>query len=420
LAFPQTTFEACADSPQQRMITGRDIIILSSIEWEFLWQGPQEIASRLARAGNRVLYIENTGVRSPTLRDARRVVSRLISWAATFASKGLRTVESNLYVSSPVVLPPLGGRSQRELNRRIFLPLVCRAATQLGLRNPIIVSFLPTDTAVDLIERLRCDRSVVVYYCVADFVELSTRPSRMVETERELLNSSDVVLAQCVPLAVHCSQWTKDIQVIPYGVNLDHFSSNGLGIKKEVDAAVAKNTPVIGYLGGLHRHVDLNLLVAMAQARPDWKWVCLGPAQVSVRKLAALQNVKLLGELPHHKLAEHIETFDVGIVPYVRSSYTDTVVPTKISEYLAMGKAVVSTNLPSVCNSYSWDGAVITVEPTLEKFIAAVGRALALPRDAATKARRRAIAALGDWEARLEQICAVVDAAIEAKSKSIY
>ena len=52
------------------MISGRDIICISSIEWDFLWQGHQEITSRLAQAGNRVLYIENTGVRSPGLRDA--------------------------------------------------------------------------------------------------------------------------------------------------------------------------------------------------------------------------------------------------------------------------------------------------------------------------------------------------------------
>jgi hypothetical protein len=47
------------------MLSGRDIILISSIEWDFNWQGHQEIARRLAQAGNRVLYIENMGVRVP-------------------------------------------------------------------------------------------------------------------------------------------------------------------------------------------------------------------------------------------------------------------------------------------------------------------------------------------------------------------
>src|SRR6266850_1895147 len=179
------------------MISGRDFIIISSIEWDFLWQGPQEIASRLARAGNRVLYVENTGVRSPKLSDAHRVLSRVVKWANAFASHGLRTVAPNLYVCSPVVLPPLGKRWQRELNRRVLLPLVGRAARSLQLRHPVLLTFLPTDTAIDLIQLLRSDDAVTVYYCAADFAELSSRPARLAETERELVGMSDLVLAQC-------------------------------------------------------------------------------------------------------------------------------------------------------------------------------------------------------------------------------
>ena len=63
------------------MFSGRDVILISSIEWDFNWQGHQEIATRLARAGNRVLYVENMGVRTPGLHDARRVAHRLSRWA---------------------------------------------------------------------------------------------------------------------------------------------------------------------------------------------------------------------------------------------------------------------------------------------------------------------------------------------------
>src|SRR3954451_7846967 len=106
------------------MITQQDIICISSIDWGFLWQGHQEIASRFARAGNRILYIENTGVRSPGLADAGRVSERLRKWAKSLLSGGVREVAPNIYVCSPLVLPPFGARWQRFINRHVLLPMV--------------------------------------------------------------------------------------------------------------------------------------------------------------------------------------------------------------------------------------------------------------------------------------------------------
>ena len=155
------------------MISGRDIIYISSIEWNFLWQGHQEIALRLAAAGNRVLYIENTGVRSPALRDAGRVALRLKRWARALRSEGVREVAPNIYVASPMVMPPFGGSLRREVNRRLFLPVVRRAARRLRMRNPLLWTYLPSDTTLDLIELMREPESAVVYYCVADFTQLT-------------------------------------------------------------------------------------------------------------------------------------------------------------------------------------------------------------------------------------------------------
>src|SRR5947209_17220507 len=80
------------------MLSGRDIILISSIDWDFNWQGHQEIASRLARAGNRVLYVENMGVRSPGLHDVGRVARRFSHWAGSAFDGGVRQVSPNLYV----------------------------------------------------------------------------------------------------------------------------------------------------------------------------------------------------------------------------------------------------------------------------------------------------------------------------------
>src|SRR5947207_15672346 len=78
------------------MLRGQDIVCLSSIDWQFIWQGHQEIMSALAANGNRVLFVENTGVRSPSIRDLPRVRKRLLNWWR--GTKGFRQERENLYI----------------------------------------------------------------------------------------------------------------------------------------------------------------------------------------------------------------------------------------------------------------------------------------------------------------------------------
>jgi hypothetical protein len=60
--------------------THRDIVCISSIDWDFIWQGHQEIMSTLAAQGHRVLFVENTGVRAPRARDLPRLGQRIRNW----------------------------------------------------------------------------------------------------------------------------------------------------------------------------------------------------------------------------------------------------------------------------------------------------------------------------------------------------
>lgn len=412
------------------MITGRDFIYISSIEWSFLWQGHQEIALRLAAAGNRVLYVENTGVRSPGLRDAGRVALRLKRWAGSLRSQGVREVAPNIYVCSPMVMPPFGGRWRRALNRHLFLPLMLRAARRLGMRDVLVWTYLPNDTTVDLTRLLRRESAGLVYYCVADFTQLTPHAARLGQSEREIVTRSDVVFTNCSELAAKFAPWNPHVHVFPVGVNLDAFpfephappagapESNGHGKlagRAAPELIATLPGPVIGYVGGMHRHVDFGLLREMALRRPDWSWVCVGPHQTAPGELANLPNVHLLGQRPHAELVRHIRHFDVCIVPYVNSVYTATVVPTKINEYLAVGKPVVSTALPPVREFNEEHGVLITAEAEAGSFLGAIERALALPRDAETLLRRRRVAELGDWGARFDAMCRLVEARLRAK-----
>ncbi|MCA1632279.1 MAG: glycosyltransferase [Acidobacteria bacterium] len=405
------------------MLSGRDIILISSIEWDFNWQGHQELASRLARAGNRVLYIENMGVRSPGLHDARRVAQRFSHWAGSLLDGGVRQVAPNLYVCSPLILPPFGSRLRHQINRRVLLPLLRRVVQNLRFDPAVIMTFLPTDTAASLVRMLRTPQGVVVYYCIADFAELTQHSQDILKSERSIIEMSDVIFAQSPRLAEHCSQGGRKVEVFPFGVNLDVFAKqddhpDGSSAKGPI--AAAKNSsasdlmsalprPIIGYVGGIHRFFDVEMLVAMARARPHWSWVLVGPMQTSPRELKRIPNVYLAGPKAHEDLPDYIRGFDVGIVPYLSNSYTATVVPTKINEYLAMGKPVVSTNLPEVSTFNGQHGVIITSPNRPTEFVASIERAILSSVEATIVTRRRTVAALNDWEERSERMSCLIE-----------
>jgi len=399
------------------MITGRDIVYISSIEWTFLWQVHQEVALRLARAGNRVLYIENMGVRSPGLKDASRILSRLKHWAGSFTTRGVREVAPNLYVCSPLVMPPFGSSIRRRINRHFLLPAIGRTARQLGMRDVLVWTYLPTDSAVELVKLVRNSRGASIYHCLADFPALSATPHELMKSEKDLAQLSDQVFTNCTRLSERLSQWNGEVSIFPPGVDLAAFPDEPLEQPVRSDDSVpfdsskhgAQSGPVIGYVGGLHRHVDFDLLAEMADARPNWSWVFVGPFQTSVDKLRGKDNVLLLGPKPHDELVFYVRSFDVCLVPYVKSVYTETVVPAKLNEYLAVGKCVVATDLPTIREFNDRHNVLIATENRAGKFLQAIEEALRQPRDAETIKRRREVAALCDWNTQLEAMSRLME-----------
>jgi glycosyltransferase involved in cell wall biosynthesis len=388
------------------MITGRDILYISSIEWDFLWQAHQEIARRLAAAGNRVLYIENTGVRSPGLRDTKRVAARLGRWTRSLKSGGAREVAPNIFVYSPLVLPPFGSTLRRLLNRHVFLRQLRGITRAMRMKDVLLWTYLPTDTAVDIIRAHRTKRSKVVYYNAADFSYLTPNSQQLQQSERELVRMSDLVFATCSEQAKKFRSDNPNVHTFPPGVDMSAFPDDSAATDNLPDRLGLSSLPrpIIGYVGGLHRFVDYDLVAAMARARPSWSWVFLGAHQVSLEKVQDLPNVRLLGQQPHAELARHLRFFDVCIVPYLKTRETSTVVPTKINEYLAAGKATVSSDLPTVCEFNEQHHVLSTTTVSAEEFLRAIETELPTANDAERRKQRRKVAALADWHNRLEEM----------------
>ena len=131
-------------------------------------------------------------------------------------------------------MPPFGSGVRHWINRNVLLRLVARTARQLGMRDVLVWTYLPTDTVLDLIGRLETQLSAIVYYCLADFPQVSLAPDRITMSEEQLVRSSNVVFVNCQTLANRFGPWTKDVYVFLPGVDVAAFSPLDLS-SEEVD-----------------------------------------------------------------------------------------------------------------------------------------------------------------------------------------
>jgi len=387
------------------MLRGHDLICFSSIDWDSIWHGHQEIMWTLAKEGNRVLFVDNTGVRAPTLKDLPRLRHRLRTW--WHSTKGFRQEHENLFVYAPVILPFPYSRVARWINRLLLSRALQSWMRATGVKRPIIWTFLPTRLVVDLVDRL--DPELVVYYCVADFAQLSPAAEELAKSERRLIERADVVFVQNEGLRQHCAPH-PNMHVFPCGVNLQTFG----GVVEPAPELQALKRPIIGYLGGLHRHADVELIRRVAQ-EVEGTVVLVGPVLVDVAPLRQLENIVFIRPQPYARVPEFIRSFHVGIIPYHLTDYTRTVYPTKLNEYLAMGIPVVSTNLPEIQRFNRERGGVVMVAETSEAFVQAVREAVRDGTDASAAARRREAATLNSWQQQLERMSVVIEEALNAR-----
>lgn len=378
--------------PTDLPLRGADVICVSSIDWDYMWQAHQEIMARIAAAGNRVVFLENTGgVRSIRTSDASRLLTRL-SRSTRQALGRHRRPTANLTVVSPLLVPFPRGRIGRRVNE-LLVARVASKVRQLVNSDPVIFSYLPTPSAHLLADLLAGPRSVLVYYCVADYSQLAEDPAELLQSEKRFVRRADLVFVQSVGLAERFANDNARVFRLPIGVDLSMFDPS---LVKQTDVRLRDLPhPVIGYVGAVHRHVDIDLLQALALALPGGSIALVGPVHVDTRRLRQLGNVHFLGPRKHAEIPSLIAGFDVGLIPYRRSAYTDTVNPTKLFEYLAMGCPVVSTNIPEVARLGLPEFA-LRIAREQESFSEGVQNFISIssPED---RARRRALAMERDW-----------------------
>jgi len=392
------------------MLKNENIICISSIDWDFIWQGHQEIMTTLARNGNRVLFIENTGVRAAGIKDAARIKNRVKNWFK--GVKGIRKEMENLYVFSPIVLPFPYSRIARWINRRFVLSILEKWMKVVDFTDPIIWTFLPTPLSLDIIGALL--KKLVIYYCIDDFSVSSISARKIEKSEKALLNKADLVFVTSKALHERCSKYKDNVSIFPFAVDFDKFEKVRLEDDSIYEEVMDIKRPIVGYVGGVHKWINQGLVRVLAETRPDCSFVFVGPIQTDVSSLRPLKNVHFLGAKNHERIPLFIKNFDVSIIPYLITDYTRNVYPTKLNEYLAMGKAVVSTALPEVVGFNRSHNDIVSVAKDEKDFCEHIRRTVSDDNPSMSD-RRIEIAKENSWNKRIEGMSDLIEKKIEKK-----
>ena len=392
-------------------MTQHDVICISSIDWDFIWQGHQEIMTRLAANGHRVLFIENTGVRPPRMSDLPRVMSRVRNWRR--GTKGFREERANLFIHSPIVVPLPYSRIAQWLNRTILMRGINRWMRAVGVNRPVVWTFLPTPLARDLIAAI--GPALTIYYCIDDLASSSHEARKIAKSEQALFKEADLVFVTSERLRQRAAQLSDRVHLFPFAVNLGVFEKSRESREATPPDLAALKRPVAGYVGGLHQWVDQDLLAAIAIRLPKINFALVGPEQTDISRLKALPNVHLFGQRPHAELPRYVAGFDVGLVPYRITEYTANVYPTKLNEYLVMGIPVVATDLAEIRRFNGEHGAIVRIAESVDAFVTAVKEAVSAVPLPSEVARRIEVAESNSWERRLEKMSALVDSELAAR-----
>jgi glycosyltransferase involved in cell wall biosynthesis len=384
-------------------LEGRDIVCVGFSDWNAdVLTNQQHLLARAADR-NRILFVESLGLRRPQLagRDLRRIAGRLV--------RGLtppRMVDG-VHVLSPLVLPLHSHALARRINARLLPYLVARAARKLGLREPVLWSFVPQ--AEVLIDRL--EPTKILYYIDDDHAaKPGIDPASFTAAEERFARRADVILASAPELVQRMRLFNDNVHFAPNVADTRLFAT---ALEPgPADAAIAAlPSPRVLFIGAiLAATIDIELVVELARRRPDWSFAFVGPVgqgdpRTNIEALRAAPNVHLLGHRPQALLPGVLRSVEATIIPYRVGHQMASVFPMKTYEYLAAGRPVVSTPLPALA-----DVRDVTLAATAEEFAACLQEALDQDTPAA-RAARSAAAQDHSWESRLEQIAAVLDAA---------
>jgi len=322
-----------------------DLICFSHLRWDFVFQRPQHLLTRFAR-NHRVFFIEEPifGGDGPRFDVSRR--------------------ENGLYIVTPHLLR--GCDIDAEMN-----DLVSSLRREHNIGEHIVWFYTPM--MLPFMDAL--DPSAIVYDCMDELSMFKGAPPELLERESRLYDRADLVFTGGQSLYEAKRSRHPAVYAFPSSIDVGHFEQ-ALSITDEPADQKDIPHPRIGFCGVIDERTDIELLGKIAELRPDWHFVMVGPVvKIDESDLPRRENIYYLGGKNYNDLPAYIGGWDVAMMPFALNDSTRFISPTKTPEYLAAGRPVVSTAIRDVVRPYGEKG-LVHIASSAEGFVNAIETAI--------------------------------------------
>ena len=324
-----------------------DVICFSHLRWDFVYQRPQHLLSRFAKE-TRVFFIEEPIFDGDA---ARMDVSKR---------------EGNLHVVAPHIPVSANGETFGYLKSLLAKLLDDQDITSY-------ISWYYTPQMLPWSRDLR--PQAAVYDCMDELSAFKFAPPELLENEKQLLSIANLVFTGGQSLYEAKKDRHPRVFAFPSSIDQAHFA-RAREIKEEpVDQANIPH-PRLGFCGVIDERFDTDLLAKMAELRPEWSFVMIGPVvKIAEEDLPRRENIHYLGGKKYAELPKYLAGWDIALMPFALNESTRFISPTKTPEYLAAGKPVISTPIRDVVRPYG-EMRLVEIASTADEFVAAANRIL--------------------------------------------
>ena len=361
-----------------------DLICFSHLRWDFVFQRPQHLFTRFAQ-NHRVFFIEEPffGDDGPRFEISQR-------------ENGLAVVQPHLPQGCDV--------------DAVMTDLIVGLKTEKNIENCVVWFYTPM--MIRFADGLEPD--VMVYDCMDELSMFKDAAPELMERENELFERADLVFTGGQSLFEAKRDKHPAVYAFPSSIDVKHFE-RALSIDEEPADQKDIPHPRIGFCGVIDERTDSDLLGRIAELRPEWQFVMIGPiVKINENDLPHRDNIHYLGAMSYNDLPAYISGWDVAMMPFAMNDSTRFISPTKTPEYLAAGRPVVSTPIRDVVRPYGEKG-LVHIAATADEFIKAIETSLI--EDVVTRrAKANEYLATMSWDKTQSAMAELIDEVIEKRA----
>ncbi|HYE58213.1 MAG TPA: UDP-galactopyranose mutase, partial [Rhodothermales bacterium] len=365
------------------------LVVFSHLRWDFVFQRPQHLLTRLA-VTRPVLFVEE-----PEFREGEP------GWTFSRPAPGIEVARPH----TPVREPGFSAAQQLVLEALVDALLASHHLSGCD-------AWLYTPLALPLAERL--SPIVLVFDAMDELSLFAGADPRLVDLEQQTMTRADVVFTGGPSLYRARKDRHPHVYCFSSSVEAAHFAQ-ALDPGIEADDQRTITGPKLGFFGVVDERMDPALLAALADAHPEWNVVVIGPVvKIDPVTLPQRPNLHYLGARRYEELPRYLAGWDLCLLPFACNDATRFISPTKTLEYFAAEKPVVSTSITDVAEPY---GDIVYLADGPADFVAACEQALSATageRTARTE-RMRTVLAATSWDRTAAEMARLVE---EARMRS--